>query len=1221
MKTINNGRIHFIILLSIACYLLLSCNSPFELPKQEKPHAGAGYFSLSINGISAGRTIVPIGVVQDDFEAYTLEFFAAGNNITPEVSETRTIDDLSDPVELDGGTWNLVVTAYRDLAGTDPIAQGSITVVIAPGATVNRSVTLSTFGGNGTGIFQWLIDYPADVIEASVTITPYDEATGTAQQTLYFVGGTPVVTKTGFVHLNTGFYRVVYNLVNDSYQKATHREILHIYNNWDSDFTFTFSESHFTNAIIVTSGDDSGAGTLRSTLGSAPTGSTIYIDHSVGTIELDETLWIDKDNITIEGNGVIITRSASFTSNYGLLSATVHAYEVTINRIHFKDSQAGYQGGGAIYNQGDLTLESCIFSGNRSSGSYTQGGGAINNNNSGTMSVIGCTFYGNSAGHGGAIVNNGTLFLGGNLFYGNTATQSGKAVFTMTWDSGVTNSLGYNAVDVLLGTNDNQSGFAAAAGDSVINALPISTISYRLLSGSGAAGIITSLPADYPTVDFYGNPISAPAAAGAVQGTASETGYILDLTVNNKAGGSVKTSPAPNADGFISGTVAITATAIGIYDFTHWLVNGENAGSANPLSLNITTHSKIQAVFSTTYIVDDFTDDYNSETTPGTLRYALVNARDSDIIRFTGVTPGISEVITTAILPQITESLTIEGNGVTITMTSPWSFYSSLLRISNATVTISRIWFKNIAVYNGAPISNSGTLNLESCIFSDNSSDSNNSGGTISNNGTLSIKGCTFFGNTSGVNGGAIANDGTFSFEGNLFYGNTAPTYPVVSPWGNRNSNGYNVVDAPFGTGETQSGWTTHATDRQINSLTVSPITFKVFPSGGATGVITSVPSGYPTVDFYGNVINVPAAAGAVQSTTNPAGYYLDVTVNNSAAGTVDVTVSGIPDADGLVSGAVTIEVTPNIGYDFTHWLVNGVVQTDNPLSITLTTHTFVQAIFKREVTVDNPSSIWWIDGERTLYYVLDHAQDGDIINIDLTSAGNVIELTGSLPTISKNITIKGNGVTIMRDSSTSDKFTLLRINSSGAVTISRVHFKDGQTEYWGGAIYNQGKLTLESCVFSGNRNINTNNASGGAINSQGNTTVMGCSFYDNSTDGYGGAILLTSGTLTLSGNLFYGNDAPNGKAITPYYGGGTVTSLGYNIVDVPLGTGNTQSGWAPHITDVYRAASPFVNAAGGDLTPVSGVKSIIPSRPANFPAKDFNGNDRTFPGAPGAIK
>ena len=56
-----------------------------------------------------------------------------------------------------------------------------------------------------------------------------------------------------------------------------------------------------------------------------------------------------------------------------------------------------------------------------------------------------------------------------------------------------------------------------------------------------------------------------------------------------------------------------------------------------------------------------------------TLRYALTNAQDGDIIRFSGVTAGTSVIEVTSALPQITKSITIEGNGVTLTRADSWT--------------------------------------------------------------------------------------------------------------------------------------------------------------------------------------------------------------------------------------------------------------------------------------------------------------------------------------------------------------------------------------------------------------------------------------------------------------------------------------------------------------------------------------------------------------------
>ena len=126
----------------------------------------------------------------------------------------------------------------------------------------------------------------------------------------------------------------------------------------------------------------------------------------------------------------------------------------------------------------------------------------------------------------------------------------------------------------------------------------------------------------------------------------------------------------------------------------------------------------------------------------------------------------------------------------------------------------------------------------------------------------ISIKGCTFYGNSSAYMNGAI-NGG--ALEGNLFYGNTAPSWPVSR---DSFSNGYNVVDVPLGTRNTQSGWEAATGDATFSSLGISgaPVNTVTFaPVSGLGSVIPSAPTGFPTTDFYGNTRTWPGAPGAVK--------------------------------------------------------------------------------------------------------------------------------------------------------------------------------------------------------------------------------------------------------------------------------------------------------------------------------------------------------------------
>jgi hypothetical protein len=219
------------------------------------------------------------------------------------------------------------------------------------------------------------------------------------------------------------------------------------------------------------------------------------------------------------------------------------------------------------------------------------------------MSVKGCTFYGNTAGTSGGAIGcsiSSSLTLAGNLFYGNTAASG----YHVVRPDGTVTSNGYNVVDVPLGTASNQSGWAAHSADKTVGSPTIAATSFKLLSGSGAANVITSRPGGYPTADFYGNPIPASgAAAGAVQAVASGTGYYLSLSVNNSEWGSVSASPAPDSDGLYpaGGSVTLTAASKGPagYGFLYWLVNDTQQlnSNPNPLTLTLNNNYKVQAVF------------------------------------------------------------------------------------------------------------------------------------------------------------------------------------------------------------------------------------------------------------------------------------------------------------------------------------------------------------------------------------------------------------------------------------------------------------------------------------------------------------------------------------------------------------------------------------------------------------------------------------------------
>jgi len=258
-KAINNGQCtanskrisQYKLFVFLLIFVFSSCMDSFILPQQDIITKEKGWFSLAFdepNG--AERTILP-KTVQNNFAAYTLEFLIAGTNTNVFEPIDRSNWNLSTPVLLDAGTYDLNVYAYMDAGKTKLAALGEIkNIVIGIGVTVARNITLvPIFDGIGKGTFNWNFNYPSNVIEASITITRLPLNSENEILTINIINA---ASKTGSIELFTGFYRVVFKLVNNKNLIAERRETLHVYQNMESDFAFTFTENQFNGALTGT---------------------------------------------------------------------------------------------------------------------------------------------------------------------------------------------------------------------------------------------------------------------------------------------------------------------------------------------------------------------------------------------------------------------------------------------------------------------------------------------------------------------------------------------------------------------------------------------------------------------------------------------------------------------------------------------------------------------------------------------------------------------------------------------------------------------------------------------------------------------------------------------------------------------------------------------------------------------------------------------------------
>jgi LPXTG-site transpeptidase (sortase) family protein len=168
------------------------------------------------------------------------------------------------------------------------------------------------------------------------------------------------------------------------------------------------------NNITVTNSNDSGAGSLRQAVAAVCSGGTIDFGSLTGTINLSSSISIDLD-LTIAGPGAdTLSIEGGDGSRLFVVSSGVTATIQDLTLAHGSATE-----GGAILNQGTLTILASAFSHNSSN--Y---GGAINN--PGTLVIEDSTLSQNSAiGAGGALDSTGNATITNSTFSQNSAPNGG----------------------------------------------------------------------------------------------------------------------------------------------------------------------------------------------------------------------------------------------------------------------------------------------------------------------------------------------------------------------------------------------------------------------------------------------------------------------------------------------------------------------------------------------------------------------------------------------------------------------------------------------------------------------------------------------------------------------------------------------------------------------------------------------------------------------------
>jgi hypothetical protein len=195
-----------------------------------------------------------------------------------------------------------------------------------------------------------------------------------------------------------------------------------------------------------------------------------------------------------------------------------------------------------------------------------------------------------------------------------------------------------------------------------------------------------------------------------------------------------------------------------------WIALIPSVVHANTITVNTTGDPGLSG----TCDLRDAITNANGKDQSGSANCVAGSGTDTIVFRVSGTI-----TLSSGTLPDIVNTLTINGSGQTITLDGA-STYEVLAVNSGATLNLNNLTIANGNAANGGGIFNGGTLTVANSTFSANSATSGDGGG-IDNEATLIVTNSTFYDNGApGDQGGAIFSEGTLTVTNSTFYDNSA---------------------------------------------------------------------------------------------------------------------------------------------------------------------------------------------------------------------------------------------------------------------------------------------------------------------------------------------------------------------------------------------------------------------------------------------------------------
>lgn len=498
---------------------------------------------------------------------------------------------------------------------------------------------------------------------------------------------------------------------------------------------------------------------------------------------------------------------------------------------------------------------------------------------------------------------------------------------------------------------------------------------------------------------------------------------------------------------------------------------------------------------------------------------------------------------------------------------------------SGATVSLLNLDLQNgsaahLSNINGGAVKNLGTLTMQSCAITD--SITLVAGGGIFSDGTLTMRNCLVARNesvggalgSSGYGGGLLGY-GTITLENSTFSSNIA------------DNNGGGIYYA--------------GSALTITNTTLTNNIMEATVSGGGAGIFVNGMSVAPAT-FKNSII----AGNTMAHTPNDLGTYSTLAGNNNLIG---VGAGGFTNGvNGNLVGVTNPLLGPlanNGGNSWTHALLAGSPAINAGDNTSLPSVTYDQRGTGYIRTFGTNADIGAFEFQPPTNLTLEVSEAGDIVDSDfsagklslreavlaanartgtsnITFAPSVSEvvLTQGQLTLDGDINITGSGVTIKR-SPTASASRLLRITPQHEVHLSGFTLSGGSSPAAGGAILNEGTLTLTKLVLD----TNTATTSGGAIQNAttGTLTLENSTISNNVATTRGGAIF-SDGVLTVRHSLIVSNTAIG-------QGGGIFStgSLALEASTIVANTGTVGGGINASDDTTIRNSTISTNFASGN--------------------------------------